>query len=350
MYANALNQSLQIGAASLKKIREKFGSFKNGWNASLERLKSATETKKLEEFRNKINPEKELKTLQKEKIAIFLKDELPQPLQETPFPPEILYIKSNSETPFPNDSHYLAVVGTRKLSAYGKEACEKIVSELKDYNFTIISGLALGIDAIAHKTALKNGMKTIAVLGSGLSNKITYPPANRRLAEEIVEKDGCLISEYPYNMKAAYFTFPQRNRIVAGLSAGTLAIEAPQRSGALITAFMALEYNREVFSLPGSIFSENSKGTNNLLKLGAAAATCGDDILRNFGVEPKTSKNPSILSPTEEKIVSCLFEPADRDELIRKSGLQTREINQTLTQMEIKGIIKESGGQIYLLS
>ncbi|GAF80997.1 unnamed protein product, partial [marine sediment metagenome] len=183
--------------------------------------------------------------------------------------------------------------------------------------------------------------------GSGLKNNIIYPFTNQRLSQEIVEKNGCLISEYPFTMKAAQFTFPQRNRIVAGLSQGTLVVEAPERSGALITAFLALEYNREVFSLPGSIFSINSKGANNLLKMGASLVTESDDILRALGIEPKETKTTGPLSPPEEKIISFLYEPLERDELIRKINSPAKEINPLLTQMEIKGIIKEIGGQIY---
>ncbi len=161
----------------------------------------------------------------------------------------------------------LGVVGTRKCSNYGKQACEKIVAELAGYNFVIVSGLALGIDAISHKTALANNMKTIGVLGCGLKSEVFYPKTNYRLSQEIVEKGGCVISEFPYAMNPLRWTFLQRNRIIAGLSRGTFVVEAPEKSGALITANFATDYNRDVFALPGSIFSENSAGTNNLDKI-----------------------------------------------------------------------------------
>ncbi len=346
IYANALNQSPQIGPASLKKIKEYFGSFEKGWRTPLESLKKITGNKDLKEFRKDIDPEEEIRVLEKTEIRILLKEEFPSLLLETPVPPEILYIKGSLP---PENQIHLAVVGTRKLSSYGKDACEKIVSGLKDYGMIIVSGLALGIDAIAHKTALANKLKTVAVLGSGLENGVIYPRANCRLSEQIVENGGCLISEYPFKMKAAIFAFPQRNRIVAGLSSGTLVIEAPERSGALITAFMALEYNREVFAVPGSIFSPNSKGANNLLKLGALPVTTSDDILRALGIEPKNQTTVAELLPMEAKVVAFLYEPTDRDELIRKSGMPAKEINPLLTQMEIKGIIKESGVLSYKL-
>lgn len=344
IWANVLNQSLQIGPASLKKIKEHSGSFKKGWQATIEELRKITGVKELKEFRCEIDPEKEFKILEKENIKILLKEELPFLLKETPLPPEILYVKGDLP---PENQIHLAVVGTRKFSSYGKEACEKIVSELKDYGIVIVSGMAFGIDSIAHRTALNHKMKTIAVLGSGLKSDVIYPRANYRLAEEIIEKGGCLISEYPFSMKAAEFTFPQRNRIVAGISKATWIVEAPGKSGALITAFLALEYNREVLALPGSIFSENSKGTNNLLKLGALPVVTSEDILEAMGIEPKKQISQLELSPVEMKITSYLYEPLERDELIRRTNLPAKEINPLLTMMEIKGIIKEIEGKIY---
>jgi len=345
MFANALNQSLHIGAASLRKIKQYFGSYKNGWTASFEQLKKVTNNREMTEFRKEINPEKEFELLEKENVKILFKNELPSLLQESSSPPEILYTKGT----FPPQAGkiYLTVVGTRRFSSYGKEVCQKLINNLQGYNIVIVSGLALGIDAIAHKSALENNMKTIAVLGSGLHNNVLYPRANLNLAKEIIEKNGSLISEYALKAKAAQFTFPQRNRIAAGLSHGTLVIEAPERSGALITAFLALDYNREVFSVPAGIFNINSGGVNNLLKMGAIPVTQADDILQALGIDPKETKETISLSPQEEKIVSLLYDPIERDELIRKTKLTPKEINPLLSQMEIKGIIKEITGKIY---
>lgn len=344
IFANALNQCLQLGPMRLKRLKEYFGNFERAWRAPFGEFKNVCGAKDLAEFRNKIDPEKEMAILEKAGIKIILEDGLPLLLKETPAPPQILYIKGS----LPDESKiHLAVVGTRKCTSYGKEACEKIVSELKDYDAAIVSGMALGIDTIAHKTALKNKMKTIAVLGCGLSPAAVYPPSNRRFSEEIIEKGGCLISEYSYEMKAAYFTFPQRNRITAGISSGTLVVEAPERSGALITAFLALEYNREVFSVPGSIFSDNSSGTNKLLKIGALSVVKAEDILQALGIELKDAVSNLVLLPAEEKIISFLTEPIERDELMRMANLSPKEINPLLSQMEIRGIIKEASGKIY---
>ncbi|MBU1179296.1 DNA-processing protein DprA [Patescibacteria group bacterium] len=355
IFANALNQSLQIDAAALSKLKKYFGSFKKAWVAPFGKFAAAAGKKKIVEFRADVDPEKEFKILEKENIKILLEEEFPALLKEIFTPPQILYIKGTlpgeqgDET---EEKIYLTVVGPRRFSAYGKGVCEKIITDLATLagpeKIIIVSGMALGIDTIAHKTALKNNVKTIAVLGNGLSDEAIFPPQNLPLAREITQK-GCLVSEYPLNMKATYFTFPQRNRIAAGLSHGTLVVEAPQRSGSLITAFLALENNREVFAVPGGIFSANSEGTNNLLKLGASPVTTAEDILRALGIETENRQTiaEANLSPEEQKIISLLFEPLERDELIRKSGLSPREINPALTQMEIKGIIKELGNRIY---
>jgi DNA processing protein len=343
IYANALNQSLQIGPVSLRKIKEYFGSFKTGWDAPFNELKETIGIKKLEEFRNKVNPEKQFEQLEKEGVGVLLAKELPKCLTEIDTPPEILYLKGV----LPKEKIQLAVVGPRKFSSYGKDVCQKLVRELSEYDAVIISGLAIGIDSIAHKTALESGLKTIAVLGSGLNESVLYPQINIKLAREIIEKGGCLISEYPLLMKAAQFTFPQRNRIIAGLAAGTLVIEAAQRSGALITAFMALEYNRDVFAVPGDIFSLNSKGTNTLLKMGAWPVTEVNDILRGLGIEPAKTCPEIKLTPEEQRIISFLIEPLERDELVRKSKLRPSELNYLLSKMEITGIIKETRGKIY---
>jgi len=343
IFANALNQSLQIDAVALKKFKEQFGSFKKAWHSSLSALKTAADKRILEEFRPNINPEKEFEKLEKQKIKVLLKNELPLLLREIDTPPEILYVKGT--LPLEN-KNYLAVVGPRRFSSYGKEVCERIVGGLKEHNFAIISGLASGIDSIAHETALKNNIPTPAVLGNGLDENVLFPPRNIKLYKEIIENNGAVISEYHFSMKAALYTFPQRNRIVAGLCQGTLVVEAPERSGSLITAFLSLDYNRDVFAVPGSVFSANSKGVNLLLKMGAIPVTETNDILRAFGIEQTKTETTQNLSAEEEKIIFLLREPMERDEIIRKTKLPPYEINPLLIKMEIKGIIKEIDGKI----
>jgi DNA processing protein len=340
IFANALNQEPKIGASALRRIKNFFHSFESAWKAPFNELKNIIKTNELEDFRKKIDPEKEYALLEKAHVNVLLKEELPELLQEIADPPQILYVKGN----LPDDKVKtpLAVVGTRKLSSYGREAALKIINQLKDYNLTIVSGLALGIDTLAHRGALENDLATVAVLGSGLKNEIIYPRSNKKLAEEIVEKGGALVSEYPFSMKAATFAFPRRNRIIAGLSKATLVVEAPERSGALITAFLSLEYDREVLALPGSIFSANSAGCNNLIKLGATVVTSAKDVLETLKIKPKKEKPKPNLSPEEEKILKELSEPVEQNELIRKINLPAKEVIPILVQMQIKGFIRQA--------
>jgi DNA processing protein len=279
-----------------------------------------------------------------DEIKILKPKQFPRSLQEIPSPPKELYIIGNLP---PEEYFWLGIVGTRKFSNYGKEVCEKIIRGLAGHNFVIVSGLAIGIDSIAHRAALDNKILTVAVPGSGLENKVLHPHSNLRLSREIVAPGGCLLSEFPPKMPAGLHTFPQRNRIIAGLCSGVLVIEAPEKSGALITAAFALDFNRDVYAVPGSIFNENSFGTNKLIKMGATPVVSADDILEAFGIEPEEKNLKLDFSPLEQKIFSAVSEPIEKDELLRKMNMSPQEINPILTMMQINGVLKESGGQIY---
>lgn len=348
-FANALNHVPEFGPKTLKKIRETFGHFENAWNSEVrEYLKIPNLDKKslinLDRIKQEIDPDKELNALKKEGVSVFLTEELPESLKNTPAAPEILYIKGTFP---PENLNYLGVVGTRRYTSYGKEATMNIIESLAGYNFVIVSGLAKGIDSFSHESALKNKIKTVAVLGSGLSQKVLFPKENKRLAEKIVEEGGAVISEYPFEMKANVNSFPQRNRIIAGLSKAVWVVEAKEKSGSLITANYALDYNRDVLALPGSIFVENSKGTNSLIKEGATPITSAVDILNIFGIESKNSIAEALdLSETESNVLREITEPMQKDELIRKTGLPANEIIPVLTMLELKGAVKEMGGEI----
>jgi len=272
-------------------------------------------------------------------------NEFPQLLKEITDPPKQLYIEG--ELP-DDDCIFLGVVGTRKFSTYGKQACEKIIEGLSGLNIAIVSGLAIGIDAIAHRAALNAGLKTIAIPGSGINRKVLHPRSNHSLADEIIKNKGALLSEFDPEMPAGIHTFPIRNRIIAGMSHATLVIEAPERSGTSITARLALEYNRDVFAVPGQIFSINSAGSNKLIRQGATPITSSADLIEALGLSPREIKQEEInFTDSEKRIIDALDDPMERDMLSRNIGLSPREINPILMTMEIKGMIKEAGGKIF---
>ncbi|MFZ2303656.1 MAG: DNA-processing protein DprA [Minisyncoccia bacterium] len=281
-------------------------------------------------------------------ISTIRDDDFPPALREIPQPPDNLFVVG--ELPDPKDYYYLSVVGSRKYTSYGKEACERIISGLAGYPIVIVSGLAMGIDGIAHRAALDAGLRTVAVPGSGLDQSVIYPRAHLGLAKEIVENGGALLSEYEPDFKATPWSFPQRNRIMAGLSQGVLIIEAEEKSGTLITARMALDYNRNVFVVPGPIFSATSKGTNNLLRQGATPITCAKDLLEEIGFVEQNfgSLDLTLFTPEEQAVLILLDEPREREELLALLDTSSAQTLSILTVLEIKGVIQERMGKIEL--
>ena len=275
-------------------------------------------------------------------------EEFPKGMMEIPHPPVELYMRGKMP---PEDYVYLAVVGSRNHTSYGRDICEKLIEGLKGYPIVIVSGLALGIDSIAHKAALKAGLITLSIPGSGLDNTALHPKVNIKLAQEIVDAGGCMLSEMKPDEKAAIYSFPRRNRLMAGLSRAVLVIEAEEKSGTLITARMALDYNRDVLVVPGSAFSPNSKGTNSLIRQGATPITTSEELLDalDFKIEkPKQTDKEKYggCSKEELKIIELLREPMPRDDLIRASGMDTGTANALLSIMEIKDLVKEHYGEI----
>jgi DNA processing protein len=267
-------------------------------------------------------------------------------------PPKTLFIRGAVPSP---DTRLLTIVGSRSYTNYGRDACEHLIAGLAGYDIAIVSGLALGIDGIAHRAAMKAGLPTIAVPGSGLSPDVLYPASHRGLADEIVARGGALVSELTPETRAAQWTFPERNRIMAGMAHATLIVEAGGKSGTLITARLALDYNRDVLVVPHNIFSDNAAGSNRLLRQGAAPAINSTDILRTlgFGVNEEgaaasvDAAAPYTDHPDEQRIIKeTLTEPMGRDELIRRSRLSATDANIALTALEIRGYIKESVGLI----
>ena len=278
-------------------------------------------------------------------------EEIPERLIEIPEPPKKLYIQGEMPK---GDAKFLCVVGSRKYTDYGKEACQKLIAGLRGYNIVIVSGLAFGIDAIAHRSALDAGLTTIAIPGSGIHHSALYPSSNRQLAEKIVESGGALLSEFDPKFKATLYSFPQRNRIIAGISHAVLIIEAEIKSGTLITSRLATEYNRDVMAVPGSIFSKNSDGPNMLIRLGATPVSSSAHILETLGFKIEEDKTTKVLdlknlSDDERKVFTLIENPLGRDELIRelvKSGMSVSNSSALLSIMEIKGLIEEKMGEI----
>lgn len=253
----------------------------------------------------------------------------------------------------PKTEKYLAVVGSRKYSEYGKAVCETLIEGLRGYPITIVSGLALGMDSIGHRAAMRAGLPTIAIPGSGLDEEYLYPPSHRHLAREIVERGGALLSEFADDYPSYPSNFPQRNRIIAGMSEATLVIEAELKSGTLITSKLAIEYNRDVLTVPHPIFSKTSEGPHMLLRLGATPITSSEDIINALGLRPLDSlferKDYSNLSTDEREVAEILREPLSRDEVIRRLGKPVYVTQTILATMEIKGLLKEEMGEIRMV-
>lgn len=271
--------------------------------------------------------------------------EFPSLLREIPQPPEQLNYRGVLPSP---ELKLLAVVGSRKYTTYGKQVVDHLIGGLKGYPVGIVSGLALGIDSLAHEAALRNNLYTMAIPGSGIDDSVIYPARHKPLAHKILEHGGALLSEFEPTFKATKWSFTARNRIMAGIAHATILIEAAEQSGTLITARLASDYNRELLVVPGDIFSKNSKGVHQFLKLGATPVTTAKDILYALGIDPeafadmpaKASPSPATnLSEPEQKIIGALSQPLDRDTLIRKSGLPAQEANVLLMQMEMSGLI-----------
>jgi DNA processing protein len=356
-YLHALNKIEGVGSQKIKILLATLGTAENIWQADLATLRKVLGGDKLPEKiffeKQNIDPEAEWEKLKKDEINVidFMSPNYPKLLKQIHNPPFIIYTRGKlifDEIPA------IAIVGSRKFSTYGEQLANTFARDLARAGFAIVSGLALGIDAIAHSGTLKVKGKTISVLGSGIDDDSIYPRANFHLAKEIIKNGGLLMSDYAPGTPATRLTFPARNRLIAGLSLGTLVVEASEKSGALITARMALESNREVFAIPGSIFSPTSIGTNNLIKSGAKIAACVQDILEEFNFPQASETKQAVLklpeNKEEEALLAILCDvPIHIDNIAKRSDLTVSTISATLMMMEIKGWVKNLGGQNYIL-
>jgi DNA processing protein len=286
----------------------------------------------------------------KEIKKISIEDEnYPKRLKEIKDPPKILYYLGEIKS----EEDCFAIVGARKCTNYGKEITYRIASDLAELGLTIVSGFAPGIDTMAHRAAIEVGKRTIAVLGTGIDEKSIYPKSNLKLIDKILENGGVIISEFEPGTHGTKYTFPQRNRIISGLSLGVLVVEARIQSGALITANYAKEQGRKIFAVPGSIFSQASKGCHFLIKNGAKLVENAEDILEELGIRKKEVGKKEIKgkTPEENLILEVLKEGAlDIEKIIEKTKLPPAKIASIISILEIEGKIKNLGGNIYAIS
>jgi len=344
-----------IGSGRMRNLIGAIGSPQKVLDAPLQRLISVPGIDRVMALKIKREVdetfvENQIKLLHKHKVRIvsFWDENYPRLLKKIYDPPAFLFYKG---TILPEDDTTLAIVGTRIPTPYGKMVTELISKELVENGFTVVSGLARGVDTIAHQSAVKNNGRTLAILGSGL-DKI-YPPENKKLAGEIEQK-GSLISEYPMGTKPDAGNFPRRNRIISGLSMGVLITEAGMKSGALITAFQALEQNREVFAIPGPINSGKSTGTNQLIKEGAKLVQNILDILRELEGQigykaKKTEQNITSLNDVEKDIYTVLgAEPLHVDQIVLQTRKSIPEILVALLTLELMGLTRQLSGKMFI--
>jgi DNA processing protein len=344
-----------IGRVKFTQIENYFGDIEKAWHAGHDEFKKAglddSAVNSVVQWRPKISLDAEIEKLKKYNIKAFNYHDngYPSRLKEIHDFPPVIYIRGNI---LDEDEYCLAVVGTRNPSAYGRQLTEEIVSELARNKITIVSGLAKGIDTIAHRSALNAGGRTVAVMGGGLDS--VYPAENANLARNII-KNGAMASEYAPGTKPRPENFPRRNRIMSGLCLGVLVIEAGETSGSLITAHLAFEQDREVFAIPGSVLSPASIGTNKLIMEGTARLVRNaGDILQELNLtavaEQLEIKEVIPSSDTEALILKNLgAEPKHIDEVCRASGLPVSVTSSTLAMMELKGMVKQIGAMNYAL-
>ncbi|MBE0479729.1 MAG: DNA-protecting protein DprA [Dehalococcoidia bacterium] len=353
-YWVAFNLVPGVGRVRFQQLEKYFGSFEHAWRAGAADLKEAgLDARSVEsvlQARPGISPEGEMEKLWRYGVRVFSWNDpsFPPRLKEIYDVPPLLYVRGDMS---PADEWAIAIVGTRRATVYGREVTQRIVEDLCRSRVTIVSGLARGIDSVAHRAALEAGGRTVAVLASGLD--LVYPAENVKLAQAIIDQ-GALVTEYPLGTKPKAENFPRRNRIMSGISLGVVVTEAGERSGALLTADLALEQNREVFAVPGSVLSPASRGTNRIIQEGAKLVRETGDILEelNLTMIPKQMEMREILpaNETESQLVRLLTqEPIHIDEVCRQVRLPIATVSSTLAMMELKGMVRQVGGMNYTL-
>lgn len=342
-----------IGAVRMQGLVTYFGELESAWNADAAELADAGLGAKIVErvlgARKQIDLDQVWAKIEAQGIQVhtWADESYPARLREIDQPPPVLYVRGEY---LPDDLFAVAIVGTRKVTPYGRQVTEEVASFLAANGITVVSGLARGVDAIAHQTALKAGGRTIAILGSGV-DKI-YPPDHRGLAEQMMQR-GAVISDYAVGTPPDASNFPPRNRIISGLSLAVVVIEAAETSGALITAEFAAEQGREVFAVPGSILAPQSKGTNRLIQNGALPLLTPADLMQALDLkrigEQKTARKILPSDETEAKVLTILgSEPVHVDDIRQQADLPIEKVSATLALMELKGMVRQVGGMNYV--
>lgn len=342
-----------IGAVRLQALMDHFGALEIAWQAPLDALQAAGLSPKLAErvvqARAGVDLEKALARISAQGIAILTWEDAlyPPRLKEIDQPPPVLYVRGEL---IAEDFWAVAIVGTRRVSAYGRQVTEELASFLASNGVTVVSGLARGVDAIAHQSALKAGGRTLAILGSGVDR--IYPPEHAQLAAQITSS-GALVSDYVPGTPPDASNFPPRNRIIAGLSMATVVVEAGDASGALITAQFAVDQGREVFAVPGNIFAPQSKGANRLIAQGARPMLSGRDLLDVLNLTRVTEQRQVRKALPADGIEASLLnvlthEPLHVDEIRNQTGLPIERVSATLTMMELKGLVRQVGGMNFV--
>jgi DNA processing protein len=342
-----------IGAVRLQALCNYFGDLALAWQAPVAELQAAGLSPKLAErvalVRSGVDLDQYLAKIIAQGIEILTWDDdlYPRRLKEIDQPPPVLYVRGTITT---EDAWAVAVVGTRRVSAYGRQVAEDLASFLAANGVTVVSGLARGVDAIAHQSALKAGGRTIAVLGCGVDR--IYPPEHAQLAEKMMAS-GALVSDYVLGTPPEASNFPPRNRIISGLSMATVVVEAGETSGALITAQFAIDQGRDVFAVPGNILAPQSKGTNRLISQGAHPMLSVRDLLDVLNLtsitEQRLVRKALPTDETESKLLSVLtHEPLHMDEIRNQTGLPIERVSATLVMMELKGLVRQVGGLNYV--
>ena len=349
----ALANFVGFGNKRLKRLFHLFGSWKIAWAAPIPRLlQTGISEQILSNFlswRRTFDLTNTLAQLAGESIQVLLPDDpaFPHILEQSADPPALLYVRGTL-SPVPS----IAIVGTRKPTSYGSQCVDTLVPPLCDAGFATVSGLALGVDGLVHTRTISSRGTTVAFVGSGVDDASLYPATHLHLAHDILSHGGAIVSELPLGTKARKEHFPQRNRLIATYSCATVVIEAAEKSGSLITAKLALEENREVFSVPGPIWSSQSRGTNNLLRSGAHVCTCVQDIFDGLHLDRPdlvTKAQATFpLDPLETRVLELLIEPRHQDELGRLLECSSAAISSVMTMLELKGCISCLGGNTWV--